>query len=173
MISLFISGHSKGDVMASGSSDHVRSVAVEKYVRPALLAGKRHFSVAVKDLMKDLQVTGFPPGNYPQVCTALRTGKFLRENGLEIEAIDGPPSGLSTTVVVRYRVANSDPAAPPQLPDSGGGEAGELPAARAHRLFEGLRGLLQEELVEYGGGEAFIRWMRSEDEEHNAPGTGE
>lgn len=159
--------------MASGLSDHVRSVAVEKYVRPALLAGKRQFSVAVKDLMKELQVTGFPPGNYPQVCTALRAGKFLRENGLEIEAIDGPPSGLSTTVVVRYRVANSAPVtAPSTLTVGGSAEPGELPAARAHRLFEGLRGLLKEELAEYGGGEAFIRWMRSEDEGHSTQGTG-
>jgi hypothetical protein len=32
--------------------------------------------------------------------------------------------------------------------------------------------LLKEELAEYGGGEAFIRWMRSEDEdEPGAPGT--
>jgi hypothetical protein len=26
---------------------------------------------------------------------------------LEIEAVDGPPSKMSTTVVVRYRVANA------------------------------------------------------------------
>ena len=91
--------------MASGSSDQVRSLAIEKYVRPAVLAGRTQFSVAVKDLMSDLIPKGFPAGNYPQICTAIRTRKFLKEQGLEIEGIDGPPKGLSPTVVVRYRVA--------------------------------------------------------------------
>jgi hypothetical protein len=163
--------------MPIGSSDLVRTVAVEKYVQPAILAGKTQFSVAVKDLMKDLLGKGFPAGNYPQVCTALRTGKFLRENGLEIEGIDGPPSGLSTTVVVRYRVADSNrqpvPSVPPSPFTESNQQPGELPAARAHRLFEGLRGLLKEELAEYGGGEAFLRWMRSEEDERTAPGAHE
>lgn len=163
--------------MSSGSSDLVRTVAAEKYVQPAILAGKTQFSVAVKDLMKDLLGKGFPAGNYPQVCTALRTGKFLRENGLEIEGIDGPPSGLSTTVVVRYRVADSNPqrvrSVSPAPSTDANQQPDELPATRAHRLFEGLRGLLKEELAEYGGGEAFIRWMRSEEEEQAVPGSRE
>jgi hypothetical protein len=161
--------------MGSGSSDLVRAVAAEKYVQPAIRAGKTHFSVAVKDLMQDLRGRGFPASNYPQICTALRTGIFLKQNGLEIEGIDGPPSGLSTTVVVRYRVAkpgpNSVQAVPLSLAADTGPQSGELPAARAHRLFEGLRGLLQEELAEYGGGEAFIRWMRSEEDEQVAPSS--
>ncbi len=38
------------------------------------------------------------------------------------------------------------------------------PAARALRMTEKLRGILKEELAEYGGGEAFLRWVRSENE---------
>jgi hypothetical protein len=161
--------------MASGSSDQVRAVALEKYIHPAILAGKTQFSVAVRDVMKDLQGKGFPAGNYPQVCTALRAGRFLKENGLEIEGIDGPPSGLSTTVVVRYRVRNlvEQPTSAMlslrvadnnHLPE-------ELPAARAQRLMEGLRGLLKEEFKEYGGGEAFLRWIRSEEDDQPATGS--
>jgi hypothetical protein len=41
---------------------------------------------------------------------------------------------------------------------------GEEAEAKAERLTERLRGLLQEELAEYGGGEAFLRWIRSDDE---------
>jgi hypothetical protein len=41
----------------------------------------------------------------------------------------------------------------------------EGPEAWAVRLTEKLRGLLKEELAECGGGEAFLRWMRSEDGE--------
>jgi hypothetical protein len=44
----------------------------------------------------------------------------------------------------------------------------ESPAERAHRLTEKLRGLLREELAEYGGAEGFIRWVRSDDEEDAA-----
>jgi hypothetical protein len=122
--------------------------------------------------MKDLQGSGFPVGNYPQICTAMRTGKFLREQGLEIERIDGPPKGLSPTVVVHYRLAGG-----PGISDRSGrnrddrtsstAEAvvatAETPQERAFRLTQRLCGLLKEELAEYGGGEAFIQWIRSDD----------
>jgi len=42
---------------------------------------------------------------------------------------------------------------------------GETLEAWAHRLTEKLHGLLKEEMAAYGGGEAFLRWVRSEDEE--------
>jgi len=154
--------------MGLGSSDLVRAVAAEKYVQPAILAGMTQFSVAVKDVMKDLQGRGFPAGNYPQVCTALRAGKFLKENGLEIEGIDGPPSGLSTTVVVHYRVINSssplNPGKKLTPPVNNSQQSIETPPERAQRLTEKLRGLLKTELEEYGGGEAFLRWLRFEDD---------
>ena len=153
--------------MSHGSSEQVRAVAFEKYVQPALRAGKTQFAVAVKDLIQDLVSKGFLPGNTPQVCTALRKKEFLREHGIEIEGVDGPPSKMSTTVVVRYRVADygmqtaikkntleEDRVKPKQ----------EDPSERASRLTEKLRGLLKEELAEYGGGEAFLRWIRSEEE---------
>ena len=37
-------------------------------------------------------------------------------------------------------------------------------------LMEGLRGLLKDELAEYGGGEAFIRWIREDAEPLEQPG---
>jgi len=54
---------------------------------------------------------------------------------------------------------------PPETPANNGAQAEELPSEKASRLCESLRGLLKEELKEYGGGEAFIRWIRSEDED--------
>jgi hypothetical protein len=98
----------------------------------------------------------------------LQTSKFLRENGLEIEGVDGPPSKMSTTVVVRYRVANRGVDSDAKNTPLEGGRREpheEDPTARAFRLTEKLRGLLKEELAEYGGGEAFLRWVRSEDED--------
>ncbi len=44
----------------------------------------------------------------------------------------------------------------------------EEPGAKAKRLTEKLCGLLKEKLAEYGGGKAFLRWFRSEDEEDAA-----
>jgi hypothetical protein len=154
--------------MNHGLSDQVRAVALEKYVRPAILADKAQFSIAVRDLMLHLQADGFPEKNWPQVCTAIQAQKFLRANGLEIESIDGPPKKQSPTVVVRYRVA-SQTAMPTKGTVGWEGEAanvgGETPEEWAHRLTGKLFGLLKEELAEYGGGEAFLRWVRSEDED--------
>jgi len=154
--------------MNFGLSDQVRTMARAKYVHPALLAGKRQFSIPVRDLMQALETDGFPGRNTPQVCSALQTSKFLRENGLEIEGVDGPPSKMSTTVVVRYRVAKplATPSKEITLPESTGVEArDETPEEWAHRLTERISGLLKEELAEYGGGEAFLRWVRSDDED--------
>lgn len=154
--------------MNHGLSDQVRTVALEKFVHPAVLAGKVRFSVAVREIMQYLQAEGFPSKNWPQVCTALQAEKFLRANGLEIEGVDGPPSKLSTTVVVRYRVANSaEPVRQAALPlaQTQVESSQETPSARARRLTDKLCGLLKEEMAAFGGGEAFLRWVRSEEED--------
>ena len=158
--------------MGRGASDLVRAVAREKYVKPALESGKTRFAVAVKDLWEDLVAQGFPATNVPQVCTALRKKQFLRENGLEIEGIDGPPSKQSTTVVVRYRVAAAGSGERAQRPrDLGSARTeaeAESPEEWAHRVTGKISGLLKDELAEYGGAEAFLRWVRGYDEEDAA-----
>ncbi len=156
--------------MSLGLSDKVRTMARAKYVNPAIRAGKFQFSIKVRDLLCDLQAEGFPTGHTPQVCSALQTSKFLRENGLEIESVEGPPSKTSPTVIVRYRVTR--PAAEPTR-EGNWAEAvpatfDETPEARALRLTEGLRGLLKEEMAEFGGAEGFLRWVRGYDEEDAA-----
>lgn len=150
--------------MATGLSDKIRAIAQAKYVNPAILSGKGQFEIRVRDLIADLNEEGIPAlSNTPQICSALQTGRFLRENGLEIESVEGPPSKLSPTVVVRYRVA--------RIPSDSVTKASSLtahneaPSDRALRLTEKLRGMLREELAEYGGGEAFLKWIRSEDED--------
>ncbi len=144
-------------------SDQVRSVAKDKYVTPALRAGQTSFTIRVRNVLDDLAPLGFPSNNTPQVCNALRSEKFLKENGLEITSVDGPPSKLSTTVVVHYRKTEQGVAT--QEASSGATNVAEDAATRALRLTEKLKGLLREELKEYGGAEAFIRWIRSDDEE--------
>jgi hypothetical protein len=147
--------------MSAKVSDMIRSEATKRYVNPALLAGKSQFAIRVRDLLTDLQAAGFPPGNTPRICSALRTSKFLHDNGLELEAVEGPPSKMSPTVVFKYRI--SKPALRSGIAQSTG-TITEDPSERAIRLTEKLRGILKDELAEYGGGEAFLRWIRSDDE---------
>lgn len=47
------------------------------------------------------------------------------------------------------------------------GDQNESSEERAYRLTESLRGLLREEIAERGGAKAFVRWVRSEDEDTN------
>jgi hypothetical protein len=157
----------RGSKMNHGLSDRIRSLAREKYVKPALREGRSSFSIRVRDLLNDLHAEGFPGGHTPQVCNALQTAKFLRENGLHIEQVEGPPSKMSPTVVVRYRTAKSDSSASHQ-PNVPRESVDESPETRALRLGGKLRGLLKDELKEFGGGEAFIRWVRGYDEEDAA-----
>ena len=149
-----------------GLSDQVRSVALKKYIRPAVRAGKTRVSVAVRDLMQDLRPKGFPERNWHQICSAIQAKKFLRESGLQIESVDGPPSKTSPTVVVHYRIAaEGAPSAKTSETSQESAPADETPEEWAHRVTGKLRGLLKEELAEYGGGEAFLRWVRGYDEE--------
>jgi hypothetical protein len=143
-------------------SDQVRSVAKDRYVRPAIRSGKTDFSIKVRSVLDDLVPLGFPANNTPQVCNALRSDKFLRENGLEITSVDGPPSKLSTTVIVHYRVVGSEMMGNAQVGTTS--HLGEDGMARAKRLTEALRGLLKQELKEYGGAEEFVRWVRSDED---------
>ncbi|HZB88151.1 MAG TPA: hypothetical protein VE291_05800 [Terracidiphilus sp.] len=158
--------------MNHGLSDQVRALAVEKFVGPAIRSGKARFSVAVRDVMVHLLPAGFPANHWPQICSALQAEKFLRANGLEIESVDGPPSKKSTTVVVHYRVvapaeetSSEHRLLEEQLPVV---PAGETPEEWAHRMTGKLCGLMKDEFAAFGGGEAFLRWVRGYDEEDAA-----
>jgi hypothetical protein len=145
----------------SGLSQQIRSIARDRYVLPALNSGRTEFQIRVRNLINDARAQGLKTDQRtPQFCTSIQKEEFLQENGLEIVGVDGPPSKLSTTVVVHYRRTSSPL---DHVGQSGSTTPVESPHERASRLAEKLRGILKDELAEYGGGEAFIRWMRSED----------
>lgn len=149
-----------------GLSNQVRSVALKKYIQPAARAGKTRVAIAVRDLMNDLRPLGFPERNWHQICTAIQTKNFLRDSGAEIESVDGPASKTSSTVIVHYRIAgafNSETEPPKQ--QSEGAPPDETPEEWAHRVTGKLYGLMKEEFAAFGGGEAFLKWVRSEDKE--------
>jgi hypothetical protein len=150
-------------------SDRVRGIVMERYVQPALDAGSDRLSIRVRDVLKDAEATeGFPRGRTPLVCNVLQSNKLLKETGLEIEHIDGPPSRQSRTVVVHYRVGQGGSGnrlqARPGDSHTATKSVTESPAERAKRLTDKLRGLLREELAEYGGTEGFMRWVRSDED---------
>jgi hypothetical protein len=144
-------------------SDLVRAYAQREHVETAKREGRRRFEIRVRDLHEALMVNyGFPRQNVPQVCSALRSKKFLRQLGLEIERVDGPPSKTSTTVVFHYRFRDEPPG------DQGGsGDESRTEPGRERSPQDALarmRGLMREEFAAYGGGEAFLKWLRTDPE---------
>jgi hypothetical protein len=148
---------------SAGLSDKIRLLIKEQYVRPALKLGSERLSIRVKDILKDVEGDASARGRTPAICEVLQGNKLLRENGLEIEGVDGPPSKQSTTVVVHYRILPSAL----QAGRIAGNEADakvETPKERARRLTNRMAGLLKDEIAAYGGGDAFMQWVRSDDE---------
>ena len=140
-------------------SDRVRKIVIRRFVEPAVEAGSSTLSIRAGDVLKHAEATeDFPRGRTPLICNVLQSKKLLDEAGLEIESIDGPPSRQSRRVVVHYRVA--DPTRAQRKSDA----VVETPAERAHRLTERLRGLMKDEIAMHGGAEAFIRWVRSDED---------
>jgi hypothetical protein len=151
-------------VATAGLSDKIRLIVKEKYVQPALRLGSDRLSIWVKDIIKDVAADPSARGRTPVICEVLQGNKLLRENGLEIEGVDGPPSKQSTTVVVHYRILPEALVAGRWAADNEAVPV-ETPKERARRLTNKMAGLLKDELAAYGGGDAFMRWVRSDDDE--------
>jgi hypothetical protein len=155
-------GNNGDFAMAYGDdSERIRERAWDRYIEPQIQRGARQIAVAIKPLMKEMESEGFKTNRPRQFCTALQKREFLREKNLELERVDGPPSGTSTTVVLHFKYGGG-----------GGGIASELPegtsAARAQRAMDKLYGSMKDEIAAHGGAEAFIRWVRSDEEEDGA-----
>jgi hypothetical protein len=140
-------------------AEEIRRIAKTKHVSPALASGRREFSIAVRDLIEEAKAEGISTvQRTPPFCTSIQTRRFLDDNGIEIVRVDGPAKKRSTTVVVHYRAKG-------MRTSHKTGPVLETPEERAFRLTEKLRGLMKEEIAAYGGGEAYLRWVRGEDDE--------
>ncbi len=149
--------------MAADYSNKIRALAEHRYVLPARREGRRKFEIRVRDVLNTMvEREGLPRQNVPQVCSALRSPrKFLEPLGLEIERIEGPPSQMSPTVVFHYRFLSE---AVGNRTDAGSGPHQEEGGHRPGSPLARLRGLLREEMAAYGGGEAFLKWLRTDPE---------
>ena len=120
-------------------ADRIRMLGREKYVIPARARNEDRFSIRAGDVVRELRLSGVN-----QVCSALKTRKFLQDNNLRLVDSSGPPSGQSTTVIYTYEFLDRDEKAPAVDP------------------WEALRGIGKEVFAALGGGEAFLRRERAE-----------
>ena len=83
-------------------ADRIRILGREKYVIPARTRNEDRFSIRAGDVTRELRLSGVN-----QVCSALKTRKFLLDNNLRLVDISGPPSRQSTTVIYTYEFVDS------------------------------------------------------------------
>jgi hypothetical protein len=121
-------------------SDLVREFARKEYIEPARLRKDEMIRVRAGDVQRALKLEG----RTPLVCQALSGNKFLEENHLILQDREGPPSGISTTVVFVYRL---------NIPSHG--------ESTKSSPFLLLRGAGKEVFAALGGGEAFLHAERS------------
>lgn len=134
--------------MAVSIADAVRSHVVDRYVEPARRRGDAAVTVVAGDVLRGL---GYGPDRAVAVCSALRTGKFLKEHDLAVE-VEGPPSKQGTTTTFTYRLADR------RAPDDG---------RQALHAIRELRGIGRETFAALGGGE---QWLRRERESFHGAG---
>src|SRR5271155_5489414 len=121
------------------TADNIRAYGREKYVVPARKRQLEKFSIRAGDVVRELKLLG----RVPAVCSALKSGAFLEQNGLRIVERTGPSSGQSTTVVYTYEFLNQQSS-----------PAGEV------EPWTQLRGALRSVYAALGGGESYLRGER-------------
>ncbi len=121
--------------VAENKSSLVRRYVRETYLKAALRRGEARFTVNAGEIHKAL---GFK-SRIPLVCAALTSKKFLAESGLRLIEKNGPPSGLSNTVTLKYEIVKADTSF---VSDAD--------------LWLRIRGIAKEVFHKLGGGEAFI-----------------
>jgi hypothetical protein len=124
----------------TGNTDKVREYARREYIEPA----RQHGEISVRIVAGDVHKALGLHNRSPQVCSALRSQKFLEENHLALVKAEGPPGGMSTTMTFTYRFLDIE---------KSGQDAKADPLDR-------LWGIGKEVFRDLGGGEGFIRSER-------------
>jgi len=132
-----------------GTTDKVRQRAAAEYIEPARKTGAKRIRIHSGNFNKRLvENKVLPPNRLPLVCNALVSRKFLSDNHLRLESVEGPPSGHSSTVV--YTFALDPIPAPGTSTGNTQSPGGLLP----------LRGILKSTYKKLGGGEHFHKSQR-------------
>ena len=128
-------------MVAVRDADRIRMLGREKYVIPARASNEHRFSIRAGDVVRELRLSGVN-----QVCSALKTRKFLQDNNLRLVDSSGPPSGQSTTVTYTYEFVTKEKK--DQWVDR-------------QEAWNSLRGALKDVFAELGGGENYLRNERA------------
>ena len=83
-------------------ADQIREYVWIRYIEPARHRGDATVSIKSGDVVKGLNLKN----KTPNVCTALRSKIFQDVYGVRLLEEQGPPSGMSTTVVFTYKVTH-------------------------------------------------------------------
>jgi hypothetical protein len=122
----------------TSAAELIRSFVAREYIAPARKRGEKRVQISAGEVHRGLHLKN----RVPNVCSVLGSKTFLEKNGLAIEAVSGPPSGMGTRVTYTYLLLEDH-------------------ATRNQREstvdFGKLRGLLKDTLRSLGGGEAFLR----------------
>ena len=134
---------------AYGATDKVRQRAAVEYIEPARRSGATRIRIHSGNFNKRLvESKVLPPNRLPLVCNALASRKFLADNHLRLESVEGPPSGRSSTVVYTFSL---DPLPNPHKSATEAKPSGGLLQ---------LKGLLKSTYKKLGGGEHFHKSQR-------------
>jgi hypothetical protein len=132
-----------GNSTPASHADRVRDYARRQYIEPARTRRQSTVRVVAGDVQKAVHLSN----RVPLVCQALKSHKFLEDNHLVLEKWEGPPSGMSTTVVFTYRMLDADRQTSHQSEEWS---------------FQKLRGVAKEVFQSLGGGEVFLRKEREQ-----------
>lgn len=147
------------------SNERVRQLADQEYVQPAK---NSHTAIRIQqgELYDKARRLGLPQNHANRIGTAIESPKFWEARGLEMVTPRGQSRSKSTIYEFRFRDQHTNRDSTPS-PEVHVGAVVETPSERALRLSERVRGLLKDEIAAYGGTEAFMRWVRSDEEDAN------
>jgi hypothetical protein len=147
--------------MAENTSDRIREHVEENYVTVALRTGQRRFEVRAGKVEREIGLRN----RTPQVCSALRSRKFLDANNLRIVGEEGPPSGQSTRTTFTYEFREAQPAQPrPSAETAGSGglsSAGGRAGKSVFQLLREMRGIAADVYRRLGGPDRALEDERS------------
>lgn len=124
-------------------ADRIREHVRLNYLEPSRSRGQTVVRIRAGDIRKEMRMGG---DRTAAVCCALNTQKFLDENGLILENLEGPPKKMGASVVFTFRLRDQPSQPTPEEED---------PLLKYYGIGKDL-------FASLGGGEEFIRKEREE-----------
>jgi len=134
--------------MGNITADQIREYVRLHYVEPARNSHQQQFRVRCGTVAKKLADVS---NSLNQICTALKSRKFLEPNGLRLVEKSDPPSGMGNRVVYTYEFLDSAPSTAKNCPSD---------SVSIYAKLRQMEGILKHVYNELGGGDRAIRGER-------------